>query len=430
MDARSREDAPLRRVAARRAAFGIVAGASIVAAALAGVPGWLQPVAHAAESVGAALAVLCGLGAIFGIVYTVLTAQLVGRFFARSAPAPTSFPPVTLVKPLHGDEWNLEGQLASFFEQDYPGPVQLLFGVHDPADAALKTVEVLKARYPHANVTVVADPQLHGLNRKVSNLVNMLPAAEYDVLCFTDSDVTAEPDFLRNVVGELQQPEVGLVTCLYRGLCQPGFWPRLSEAATNYQFLPGVVAGLAIGRARPCFGQTIAMTRDMLSRIGGLARFASHLAEDNAIGEAIRDTGAKVAIPPFVVRHACAETTFARLFSHELRWSRTIRAVDRAGHLGSAVTHPLAFAMLAALLSGGAGWAWPLVVLALVARGLLKRQVDRVTGARRGGLWVLPISDIVSFAIFVASFLSGRVVWRGVDFGVDGKGQLYPLRND
>ena len=412
-----------------RTALCVLAGALIVVTAVV-EPEWLAWAGHAAEAAGVALAIVCSVLAVLGIAYTAWTAQLVGRFFARSVPAPASFPPVTLVKPLHGDEWNLDGQLASFFEQDYPGPVQMLFGVHDASDAALKTVDALRVRYPDAHVTVVADSRLHGPNRKVSNLVNMLPAAEHDVLCFTDSDVTVEPDFLRNVVGELQQPDVGLVTCLYRGQCQPGFWPRLSAGATDYQFLPGVLAGLAIGRARPCFGQTIAMTRDMLSRIGGLAPFASHLAEDNAIGEAIRDTGAKVAIPSFIVRHACAETTFARLVSHELRWSRTIRAVDRSGHLGSAITYPLAFALLALLLSGGAGWTWPLVGLAFAARGLLKWRVDRVTGERCRGWWVLPISDVVSFAIFVASFFSGRVVWRGVDFGVDGKGQLYPLRND
>jgi ceramide glucosyltransferase len=404
-------------------------GAVIVAVAVA-VPASLAPVLHVAERIGAALAVICGLCAVVGIAYTVATAQLVGRFFARTVPAPASFPAVTLVKPLHGDEWDLERQLASFFEQDYPGPMQLLFGVHDPSDPALKTVDALRARYPHAHVTVVADSRLHGPNRKVSNLVNMLPAVEHDVLCFADSDVTVERDFLLHVIGELQQPDVGLVTCVYRGQCQPGFWSRVSAAATDYQFMPGVITGLAIGRARPCFGQTIAMTRDMLQRIGGLTRFASHLAEDNAIGEAIRETGAKVAIPPFVIRHACPETTFSRLVSHELRWSRTIRAIDRGGHLGSALTYPLAFALLAALMSGGAEWSWPLVALALVARGVLKRKVDRATGERLRGLWVLPISDIVSFAIFVASFLSGRVVWRGVDLSVDGKGQLYPLRND
>lgn len=414
---------------ARRTALCVVTGVLIVAAAVA-APAWVTPVLRAAGLVGAALAVICGLCAVFGIAYTVWATQLVGRFFARTVQAPASFPAVTLVKPLHGEEWNLDGQLSSFFEQDYPGPVQLLFGVHDPSDAALKTVDALRQRYPQAHVTVVADPQLHGPNRKVSNLVNMLPAIEHDVLCFTDSDVTVEPDFLRNVIGELQQPDIGLVTCVYRGQRQPGFWSRVSAAATDYQFMPGVIAGLAIGRARPCFGQTIAMTRDMLQRIGGLTPFASHLAEDNAIGEAIRETGAKVAIPPFVIGHACAETTFSRLVSHELRWSRTIRAVDRSGHLGSALTYPLAFALLAALMSGGAGWSWSLVAVALVARCVLKREVDRVTGERCRGLWVLPISDIVSFAIFVASFLSGRVVWRGVDFGVDGKGQLYPLRND
>ena len=320
--------------------------------------------------------------------------------------------------------------LSSFCQQDYPGPVQFLFGVHDAADPAMQTLVELRRLHPLAHITVVADPRLYGPNRKISNIVNMLPQALHDVLVFADSDVSVEPTYLRNIIGELQKPGVGVVTCVYRGLPGPGFWPRLSAKATNYQFLPGVVMGLALGLARPCLGQTIAMRRATLDRIGGFVQFVHHLAEDYAIGEAVRLIGEKVVIPPLIVSHACVETSVAKLISHELRWSRTVRTIAPVRHLGSALIYPLAFALLAVLLSGAATWSWSLALLAMFARLALKLLSDRALRQPRRDLWLLPIWDIVSFAIFVASFFSTRVIWRGLRFNVDGNGLLDPIPDE
>jgi ceramide glucosyltransferase len=389
-----------------------------------------QALLRVVSSLPLLVAVACGTAAALGIIYCGVAAVFVRRFFSQPCEEPASYPAVTIVKPLHGEEWHLEHNLASFFEQDYPGPVHYLFGVHDANDAALQTVEAMRARYPQAHISVVADSRLYGPNRKIGNLVNMLRHAEHDVLCFADSDVSVERDYLRRIVGALQQPGVGLVTCVYRGLCAPGFWPRAAAASTNYHFLPGVVTGLAIGRARPCFGQTIAMTRTTLDDIGGLTQFAHHLAEDHAVGAAVRRTGARVAVPAFTVRHACVETTFAALFTHELRWSRTIRAADRSGHLGSVLMHPFALALAAVLACGGAPAAWVLAVAAFAARAGLKWQTDRAIGEPCRGLWLLPLWDIVQFMIYVASFGSSRVVWRGFSFSVDGDGRLSPLHDE
>ncbi|WP_240161010.1 bacteriohopanetetrol glucosamine biosynthesis glycosyltransferase HpnI [Burkholderia sp. Ax-1719] len=371
-----------------------------------------------------------GAAASLGIIYTLLASALVGRFFARSVNAPAQFPGVTVVKPLHGDEWQLSEHLESFFNQDYPGPVQFLFGVHDANDAALKRVEALRARYPQAAITIVADGRLYGPNRKIANLVNMLEHAGHDILCFADSDVRVDRSYLRKVVGTLGEPGVGLVTTVYRGLCAPGFWPRVGAALTNYHFLPGVVTGVAIGRARPCFGQTIALTRQTLDAIGGLRQFAHHLAEDHALGEAVRRIGKTVAIPPLIVEHACVEDTFTDFFTHELRWSRTIRAADRSGHLGAVLMHPLPLALLALAFSGGAAAACLIACAALLARALLVMRVDRATRSRTRGLWNLPLCDMLQFAVYLASFGSSGVVWRGIRFSVDGNGMLSPVRDE
>ncbi|WP_061162926.1 bacteriohopanetetrol glucosamine biosynthesis glycosyltransferase HpnI [Caballeronia temeraria] len=380
-------------------------------------------VAHLCFAFAAALFALCS-GA--GIVYTVSASFLVRRFFSRPKDAPAGFPAITIVKPLHGDEWQLLENLTSFVEQDYPGPVQHIFGVHDRCDSALAAVEALRARFPDKSMTVVVDSRVYGPNRKIANLTNMLDLAEHDVLCFADSDVSVNPGFLRDIAGALQQPGVGLVTCAYRGLCAPGFWPRVGSAMSDYHFLPGVVTGLAIGRARPCFGQTIVITKDTLMRTGGLAQFAHHLAEDYAIGEAVRGIGLQVVVPAFIVRHACVETTFSQLFAHELRWSRTIRAADPAGHLGAILMHPFALASLAALFSFGNPLACGLVALTLVVRAILVWQTDRSTDTRCSGFPWLPLWDVLQFVIYVASFFSFRVLWRGRHFNVDEDGLLSP----
>jgi ceramide glucosyltransferase len=365
--------------------------------------------------------------AAFGIAYTVFAAVLVRRFFARSIVEATAFPAVTIVKPLHGDEQALMQNLVSFCRQDYPGPLQYLFGVHDSLDVALAVVERVKDLFPKADITVVADSRLYGPNRKMSNILNMLPHAKHDILIFADSDVTVEPNYLRRVVGELHEPNVGLVTCLYRGQPDAGFWARLSANASNYQFLPGVVLGLALGMARPCFGQTLAMRRTTLEKIGGFAQFVHHLAEDHAIGEAVRLSGEKVVVPAFVVTHACLEKTASEFVEHELRWSRTIRTIDPAGHLGSILTHPLAFALLSGLMSSGAVWSWIVLATAIVARIALKLQLDKALRHPSTVVALLPIWDLVPFAVYLLSFLSSRVVWRGFNFKVGRDGLLVPI---
>ena len=159
------------------------------------------------------LTLLCATGTVVGIGYTLLAAALIGRFFARSPSEPTSFPPVTVVKPLHGAEWALLNNLSSFCQQDYPGLVQFLFGVHDPADPALQTLEDLRRLHPDAHITAVADARLYGPNRKISNILNMLPHAQHDVFVFADSDVPTSLgvkvtlDGMTNDVFELLQIE-------------------------------------------------------------------------------------------------------------------------------------------------------------------------------------------------------------------------------
>jgi ceramide glucosyltransferase len=357
--------------------------------------------------------VLAGLGC----VYLIAAAILVGRFARGAAPAhPMTAPSVTVLKPLHGAEPGLFENLASFCVQDYPGPVQIVCGVQDPSDAAVAIVEQLRSIQPARDIDLVVDATVHGSNRKVCNLVNMAPRIRHEVVVVADSDMRVDPGYLSRVVAALERPGVDAVTCLYVGVAVPGIWARLSVLAINAHFLPSVVLGLALGIARPCFGSTIALRRATLDAIGGFAPFVDRLDDDYAIGEALRVRGCRIAIPPFALAHMCTPMLLRELWRQELRWGRTIRSIDPAGYAGSIVAHPLPLALIAIVLGACTPAFLPAIGLALAAIGCrmaLLRQVGRAYDLPPQPYWLVPARDLLSFVLFVLSFLGRDVHWKG-----------------
>src|SRR6516162_9263271 len=238
--------------------------------------------------------------------YALAAAHFTGRFFARPAADVSSFPSVTILKPLHGAEPGLGKNLESFCTQDYPGAVQLLFGVQRAEDAAIPVVEELHKAYPHLDITLVIGACREAANPKIGNLINMLPGARHDVLVLSDSDIGVPSDYLRKIAAALEEPGVGTVTCCYVGRALDNIWSKLATAGIDYHFLPNVVLGMAFGLAKPCFGSTIALTRLVLTEIGGFEAYGDRLADDYEIGHAVRALGYRVAVLPFVVTHTCS----------------------------------------------------------------------------------------------------------------------------
>ena len=370
---------------------------------------------------------VCTLIAIIGSAYTLLAAILVARFAGGTRAILRKAEDITLLKPLHGAEAALAPNLASFCAQDYSAEIQVVCGVQDPYDPAILFVQDLRARFPDRDIRLVVGSKVVAGNPKISNILNMMPEASHDVLILSDSDMSAGPDYVRDVVATLQQPEVGLVTCLYRGRAVGGFWSRLAAAAVDQHFLPSVLVGLKFGMAHPCFGSTIALRRETLRRIGGFEAFADALADDYEMGDAVRRLGLKVAIPPFTLGHTFSDESFLELIAHELRWARTIRLVDPKGYAGSILTHPLPFALAALPLSGFSAIAVIILAATLASRLFIPIQVERLPGGGKSSLWLSPLRDLVSFAVFVASFVPGAVSWRGRRYSVESDGSVTPL---
>lgn len=366
---------------------------------------------------------VCYVAAFVGSAYALFAIWAARGFVRAPKPAsPASYPPVTILKPLHGAEPELYANLGSFCRQDYPAPMQVVFGLADAADPAAAVVRRLMLDFPERDLELVVNARRHGANAKVSNLINMQAAARHEIIVIADSDMAVSPDYLGNLASLLEpvgQPGADVVTCLYRGAAAGGLWSRLAATGIDYQFLPNVLVGLKLGLATPCFGSTIALSRTTLAKLGGLQAVADQLADDYELGIAARRAGFRVAIAPFIVTHVCAEQSLRELLLHEIRWARTIRTVDPLGFTGMAVTYAVPLALLGFAL-GGPTPAALVLALALACRFALQAELHRLFGL--GPLWNLcwlgPIRDILSFIVFVASFFGRGVEWRGHRYGV------------
>jgi ceramide glucosyltransferase len=365
---------------------------------------------------------ICLIGAIIGCVFTLVASACVLGFPGEHTAGPGEPPPVTVLKPLHDAEPGLSARLAAFCRQDYRAPVQILCAVHRRDSAAVELVRAMEVDSPDRSLELVVEPRSHGANRKVSNLINMIPRARYGTLVLSDSDIVVQPGYLRALTALLASPRVGAVTCLYHGIAGDGLWTRLSALAINAQFLPQAVVAVTLGLAKPCCGATIALRRSTLDRIGGFGALADVLADDHALGVAVRSAGYDVVTAPFLVGHRCFEASLLQLCRHQMRVARTIKSIDPIAYAGTIVTHPWPLALLAWLLGSPA--AALVTVAVLLARVTLCRCVEWRFGLPRQKYWLIPVHDVIAFAIYLSSFFGATVHWRGADYRVAAGGTL------
>ncbi len=354
--------------------------------------------------------------------------RLRARARARSRRCGTATPPLTLLKPLCGAEPGLYANLRSFCVQDYPH-YQIVFGVRDPGDPALEVVARLKREFPDRAIEVVVNGRQHGSNRKVSNLINMMARARHELLLISDSDVLAGPGFLSAVVAPLSDPAVGLVTCLYHCAPTSGIWSRLGALYVNDWYMPSVLLSRMFGHRGYASGAALCLRRQMLRDIGGLSAIADHLADDYHLGELVSAQGKRIAVSPYVAQIEHHEPSLRRLAGHELRWMRTVRALQPRCFPMLCVTFTVPMALLSAAITAIALPVSALdlgrLVSAVAARLLLAwlpPLAGRVNTLRK--LWLLPACDLLVFWAWCRALSTSRISWRDAEFEVDQRGIL------
>jgi ceramide glucosyltransferase len=359
-----------------------------------------------------ALVVLLVLLLVGSWVYCVLTAIAARRYLANSLPALTKLPPISVLKPLCGQDDRLEENLRSFFTQDYP-EYEILFAVHRLDDPAVSVVEKVRDEFPQGprvHLTETGMPIVP--NAKAHSLGYLVAQAQHSILVMSDSDVYAPRDLLRRVAAEFQD-SVGVVTCSYRAMPGQGFWSRLEAIGMNTEFLAGVLVAWLVGEMDFALGPTLAARREVIEAMGGFAELGHYLAEDFVIGNRAPRLGYRVVLSSCVIEHRIGSQTFKGNLQHRLRWARSTRRSRPAGYWGEIFTNPIPLALLLCL---AAPRLWPLVVVTALFRGLAAWSTaewvlhDPLTRRR---WWLIPFQDLISFLVWVAGFFGNTIDWRG-----------------
>jgi len=369
--------------------------------------------------------VLTGLGVVGLISSTVfngLTFAGVRRFVVarkRNREAVGEFcPPVSLLKPLHGAEPDLEAHIASFFEQDYPN-YEILFCARNSNDAGLKIARRVAARYPWIPAKFFTTGERTYVNAKASSLERMASAASAEIFIISDSDVRVTPNYIREVVAPFARETVGAVTCLYRGVANNGFWANLEAVGMSVEMTSGVLVANMMEGMQFMLGPTMAVRRACVEEIGGFAFLGPYCADDFVLGNQVAAKGHEVVLSDHVIDHIVLNSGFTDSIKHQIRWMKSTRFSRPKGHFGTALTFALPFGLLAALGTWTIGKPWlalGLLVYSIVARMVMAAVVGiKVVNDRawlRSAL-LYPLRDLLGFWYWAASYTSSKILWRG-----------------
>jgi ceramide glucosyltransferase len=360
-------------------------------------------------------------GALFfaaAVVYLLLA--LVGALRFRLQPpgagAPT--PAITVMVPCHGAPPRLGECLRSLFEQDYAGPFQLVFGLHEVEDPAAAVIAALIAEFPAVDAAVVADPSKAGSHPKSNNLINMMRAVRHDLIAVVDSDVIVESGFLAALVAPFVDERVGASTCIYRASPTPDLASRLGACYINDWFIPSALVDITVHGLTLTYGAASAMRRSALDQVGGFSAMASVVSQDYSQGNMIRRAGWRIALAPSVVTTVVGEDGLSGLYRHEVRWMRSIRStrpLDHALWIASSGLVPLALLATAWPLSVAVAGLGGYCALRLALHLLLRRRIA-LPPPEPG---MLPLREIANFVLWVGSLLGKRVHWGSQVMHVD-----------
>ena len=332
---------------------------------------------------------------------------------------PSFTPAVTLLKPLKGGDATTAASLQSWFNQEYAGPTQILFGVADAGDPVCKTVRELIEKNPGRDVQLLVCGESLGTNGKISTLIQLERLAKYELILVSDADVRVRADFLVNAVAPLRDDETALVNCFYC-LANPVTAAMLWEAiAVNADFWSQVLQAASLKPLDFALGATMLVRRPALAEIGGLNSLVDCLADDYQLGHRLAETGHRLALCPVVVECWDAPMTWRDVWQHQLRWARTIRCCRPLPYffsiLSNATLWPLLWFSVSLISPARPGPALAAIACLLIRICLARNLQRRLTPDRQlvSPFWLVPVKDLLQIVLWFGAFLGRTVEWRG-----------------
>lgn len=347
----------------------------------------------------------------------------------RRQASPAFAPGVTILKPIKGADARTASCLRSWLAQDYPGPVQVLFGVASESDPACAVVRQVLSEHPDRDARLLVCPENLGVNAKVSKLVQLFRQAGHDILIVSDADVRVPTDFLASLMPGFREEAVGLLNCFYEMATPATAAMRWEAVAVNADFWSQVLQSRTLKPLDFALGAVMAVRREALERIGGFTALADHLADDYHLGNRVSKAGWRIELCTVPVECLDAPAGWAAIWRHQLRWSRTIRVCQPVPYffsvLGNPTFWPLLWAMACPGLHSLTGLGVALALRMLLSADLQHRLTRKPLAAWQA--WMAPVKDLLQMLVWLAAFAGNSVEWRGVRYKVGRDGRLTRL---
>ncbi len=363
------------------------------------------------------------------LVYYVLATLAALRFFRRGRARQSAnyTPPVSVLKPVRGLDFQSYENFASFCRQEYPD-YEILFAVNDDADPAVPVIRRIIAEFPEREIRLLVGAEHFGANTKVNKLARLAREAQGELLVLSDGDVRVGPRYLREVVAPLADRRTGAVTSFYRGIAEKNLGAEIEAVSASSDFFAGVLMAEWVEGITFALGASIATTKEWLGKIGGFEAIADALADDYELGHRIAKARGEVVLSREVVWTMYPAHTLRSFWDHQVRWARTVRLCRPLSYVGLLFTQGLPWALLAAMVAP-VKWVAGVYLLAyLILRFAMAWTVgiwgvgDQVL---RRKIWLVPLQDAVHFVIWLASFGSNHVRWGNVEY-VIRQGRMVP----
>mgnify|MGYP000106106686 CR=1 FL=1 len=335
------------------------------------------------------------------------------------------FPSVSILKPLKGIDDDLERNIKSFFELDYP-EYEIIFGFHSNDDPAIKIVEKLIKEHPQIKSKVVIDSAEIGLNPKINNLNNIYPYSSGEIIFISDSNTRVDKEFLKMIVSYFRDESVGLVSAAIKGTNAKNIFALFENLHLN-SFTFGIVqTASALANVQITIGKAILVRRQILDHLNGFQSFKDYLAEDHLMGLEVKRHGYKVKISTLTVENINERWSLQKILNRHRRWTLMRLNIDPVFYILESLTNTTLVSLILIILS-------PSFYFIGLTAILFKILIDYLTARlvcnslKFVHFLLVPFKDILMGIIWFSPFIYNKINWRDSKLRVIKNSKLLPV---
>ena len=368
---------------------------------------------------------------LFGLSYQLLSVILFKNEFNKrndiEIKKNKSYPFISILKPIKGIDDQLEDNLISFFELDYPN-YEIIFGLHSYNDPALRIIKKLVKSFPSVRAKIIINSFRIGLNPKINNLYNMYPSAEGSLIFISDSNTSIERNFLKLLENEFEDKNIGLVTATIRGIGAKNLSSLMENIHLNTFLSPSVFAASRIAKISIVIGKAILIPKYLLEKIGGFEAFKNYLAEDYLMGIKVMEMGYKIRTAPVLVNNINEKWTLKKFLNRHSRWAKMRAKIKITTYLLESLSNPISSSFILALLLHN-----ELGIIQFITVSIVKSLIDSVSlrliksDIKTYQLIVIPIKDLIIGLLWYIPFINSRISWRNNHFTIQKGSLLQPF---